>query len=257
MTDVPHEIIEARAERAITGAPYAPFIPGLEDLVLVHLDRQAQGQASLVFYQAKNESQKESAGARFSEALLPARVKTLALEAGIDAPKVLKQQEKLLRRIHERAPADLVDPYPVTPGELAAMEPEERAQHEEAMKARGQAINEFMASLYTPEEREVLEQAELLSNLERDLRAQTHEHNARGRRMLWELAWACRKAADPQVHYFPGATQEDRIESMSALERENQGVLVTLMQVWMSFKSGGHPAFFSRSSSAQTGGTSS
>ncbi len=241
MTELEKKFVEQRLTN-IKNGEYAPLIDGLPDLLFVKLDNRVKGITSRTYSKKLMEYIKEGLP---SEALLPQLLKQACADAGLDI-KVLNKKMELMKKIHEEAPGDLQGPYDsLTPEEVAQLTDEEREARQKGIAERGRRILEFTMNLYSPEEKEMLEQIQQIEAIERNLRNNTAERYARQDQALLELLDGCRRVDKPEQPYFAST------DEITALDETNREALVQLFMKWQQFKEGKLPEYFRADSATQ------
>jgi len=235
MAELTQRMIENRLAETIRGA-YAPDIPGVPGIVFVSMDIATRGKSSRVYSSKLMEL--HASGEYYAEALLPAVIEQICKKHGID-PSIRDKRQALQKKMFDSAPEDLLEAYDqLTDEEVALLPPEEKKEREKAIRERGQRIAEFVAELYTEEEKRWQQQIAWIDKLEEQLRRNTAEHHALKHQMDTEIQLCARKAEDETQPYF------NSVEEFYALPKNVQ---TQIYMKWKLFRDGFNPDFFSQS----------
>lgn len=245
------EQIERRFDQIIDGLGY-PVIPALPGLVFRRLNLGERGEASRAFSRFLVEDMAK--GGRFSEPLLMTELRRRCLEVGANYDDLMAAEEAFKKRIYDESPPDLSgEARRLTDEELAVMAPEARDAYIAQLRERANRIREFLANLFTPEEKIVRGQIEQVKNLQANLQANTYEHHARVHRRLTEILSGARREvpgtpADRWPPYFGS------LEELYDLGDTDEATWLTLCAKWVEFREGRWPGFTPRPSSIPTPG---
>lgn len=238
------EQIEERADVIINGIGH-PHLPALPGITFRRLTLAERGEASRAYSRHLKEDM--TAGGRFSEMLLPTELRRRCREVGLDYDELMAAEEEFTRRIVDRAPAELRDPAGrLSDDEIAAMPAEAREQYLAELRERGQAILEFLGTLFAPEEQVARAQIAQVKALRDHLMLNTYEHHARVRRQMTEILAGA--VGSDGKSYFPS------LDALYDLEDTDHATWLKLAAKWREFKEGRWPGFTPRSSSTPSPG---
>jgi hypothetical protein len=245
------EQVERRTDQIIEGIgyPHLPALPGIafRRLTLVEKGDVSRGHSAFLFSDMAK-------GGRFSEPLLMTELRRRCLEVGLNYDQLMAQEEEFERRIFDRAPANLRDlAKRLSEEEIMAMAPEARTEYIEQLKRRNAEVEEYIRTLFTPEEQITRGQAKQVEKLYNELRALTYEHHARVRQRCLEILHGARRPADgAPPSEWPAYFSS--LEEIYELEDVDQSTWLALAAKWREFKEGKWPGFTRRSSSTPTPG---
>ncbi|MHB1418482.1 MAG: hypothetical protein ACYCX4_02680 [Bacillota bacterium] len=236
MAELTNEMVERRFAK-VSSNPVPVNIPALPGLCFVPMQGREKGISSRAYSSKLMELHKE--GGYYSEALLPTVLRKICEQNGIDI-KVLDRKMTLNRKLFESIPEDLSGPYDqLTQEEVAELPAEEQEKRQKAIEECGHGIAEFVANIYTDEEKESRAQIVQIETLEQELRQNTYEFHARRFQMQTEILLCTRQEEDPAKPYF---VDMDELEMVRPVE-----ALVNLFMAWKQFREGMPSDFFSRS----------
>lgn len=232
--ELTQEMIQRRYEKA--SASVTPVsIYGLSDLVFIPLGAKGRGISSRAYSQRVMQLYKEGYP---SKAVINKILKDTCEQQGLNY-KLLDKKVALQKKLFDSIPPELSGPYDqLTQEEIAELSPFDREKRDKAVGERGKKIAEFIANVYTAEEKDELEQIKMIEQLEQQLLNNTAEHHAQRHQMVTEILHCARKQSDSEQAYFANEDEFENIKPSRAL--------VDLFMAWRQYREGMPSDFFSR-----------
>ncbi|MFZ3171969.1 MAG: hypothetical protein WA118_08320 [Carboxydocellales bacterium] len=242
MSKLTDDMIQRRLETVSSGS-YTPAIPGLDGLVFVKMGLAERGVSARAYSSRLKELY--ALGGYFSQALIPFTLAKICKDNGLDM-KVLDKNREILKRFYDSIPAELAAPLDgLTDEEVQELSPEGIELRDKALEERGVKMFEYMQTFYTDEDRQVMDLAKQIEQLETHIKNNTAEHLAWMHQMDTEILISSKKAEDTGSPYFSS------IDEIKELEYTNREGLVHLYLKWKQFKEGLLPEFFRPDNSIQ------